>query len=53
MRHQAGRLAPVVTVVAIVAVTVTHHIAAFALTALLVAWWLAECFIRRTHGKAA
>jgi hypothetical protein len=50
-RHQAGRMAAVVTVVAIVAVTVTHHIAAFALTALLVAWWLAERFIQRPTAR--
>jgi hypothetical protein len=46
-RRPTGRLAPVVTVVAIVAVTVTHHVAAFALAALLGAWWLAENLTQR------
>ena len=47
-RDEANRLIPVITVIAIVAVTVTHHISAFALTALLGAWWLAECLFRRS-----
>jgi hypothetical protein len=41
-RREASRLVPVVTVGVIAAVVVTHHVAAFALTALLAAWWLAE-----------
>jgi hypothetical protein len=50
-RHQADRLVPIVTIVAIVAVTVTHHIAAFALAALLAAWWLAEHLIQRPTAR--
>jgi hypothetical protein len=50
-RDEASRLIPVITVIAIVAVTVTHHISAFALTALLGAWWLAEFLFRRSGPK--
>ncbi len=57
-RDEANRLIPVITVIAIVAVTVTHHISAFALAALLGAWWLAESLFRRSgpgrrHGIGA
>ena len=45
-RHSRNRPAHAVTVIAIVAVIVTHHIAGFALAALLVAWWLAEVYTR-------
>jgi hypothetical protein len=41
-RDQAERLTPIVTVVTIAAVTVTHHVSGFALTILLGTWWLAE-----------
>jgi hypothetical protein len=47
-RDETNRLVPVITVIAIVAVTVTHHISAFALTTLLGAWWLAETLFRRS-----
>jgi hypothetical protein len=42
-----GRLTPIVAVVPIVAVTVTHHVSGFALTALLGVWWLAEWFTKQ------
>jgi hypothetical protein len=41
-RQEASRLVPIVTVGAIAAVVITHHVSAFALTGLLAAWWLAE-----------
>ena len=51
-RHQTGRLVPIVTVISIVAVSVTHHVAGLALTALLGAWYLAERFTKRpTAGQ--
>ena len=34
----------IVTVVSILAVTVTHHVVGFALSALLITWWLVERF---------
>ncbi len=46
-RREAGRSAQIVTVIAIVAVCVTHHVVGFALTALLGAWWLAEGLTQR------
>jgi hypothetical protein len=46
-RQESGRLAQTVTVIAIVAVTVTHHVVGFALTGLLGAWWLAARVTRR------
>ena len=46
-RHQASRLVPIATVISIVAVTVTHHVAGFALAALLSAWWGAERLTKR------
>ena len=45
---QTGRLTPIVTVVTIVAVTVTHHVSGFALAILLGAWWLAEWLTKKT-----
>jgi len=47
-RHEDNRLVTVITVVVIIAVTVTHHVAAFALAALLGVWWLAEHLFRRS-----
>lgn len=47
-RGETSRLFPIITLITIAAVTVTHHIAAFALTVLLGAWWLAECLFRRS-----
>jgi hypothetical protein len=41
-RNGGGVTSMVVTVVAIIAVTITHHIVGFALAMLLAAWWLAE-----------
>lgn len=49
-RRVASRLVPIVTVGAIAAVVITHHVSAFALTGLLAAWWLAE---RLTRQRAA
>lgn len=46
-RHETDRSAQLVTVIAIMAVTVTHHVVGFALTALLAAWWLAERLTQR------
>jgi hypothetical protein len=43
-------LAQVVTVMGIIAVIITHHVAGVALTALLGTWWLAE---RVIHQRAA
>ena len=51
-RHQPGRLVPIVTVISIVAVCVTHHVVGFALTALLGAWYMADRFTKRpTAGE--
>jgi hypothetical protein len=47
-RRQASFAPQIITALAIVAVTVIHHVAGFALAALLSAWWLAELFTRRT-----
>ena len=41
-RDQTGRLVPVVTVITIVAVVLTHHVVGFALAGLLGVWWLAD-----------
>jgi hypothetical protein len=41
-RKRGGLASMVVAVVAVIAVTVTHHVVGFALSALLGAWWLAE-----------
>jgi hypothetical protein len=43
-RNRGGLASMVVAVVGIIAVTVTHHVVGFALSGLLVAWWLAEHF---------
>jgi hypothetical protein len=51
VRHEAGPAPQIIAILAIVAVTVTHHVAGFALAALLSAWWLAELLIRRSGGK--
>lgn len=45
-RSQTNRLVPVVTTISIIAVTVTHHVVGFALSALLGIWWLVD---RLTH----
>jgi hypothetical protein len=45
-RHRISPSAWIVTVIAISAVTVTHHVVGFALTGLLGAWWLAELHVR-------
>jgi hypothetical protein len=50
-RQEAGRLVPIVTVSAIAAVVVIHHVSAFALTGLLAAWWLAERLTRRPAAE--
>jgi hypothetical protein len=52
-RQNADRVAQVVTVIAIFAVIVTHHVVGFALTALLGAWWLAERLISRGRAVPA
>jgi len=41
-RNRGGPVSMVVVVVSIIAVTITHHIVGFAMSGLLVAWWLAE-----------
>ncbi len=46
-RHGAGLPALTIAAIAIVAVTVTHHVVGFALTALLGAWWLVERLAQR------
>jgi hypothetical protein len=51
-RREAGRLVPVVTLIVIAAVTVTHHVAGFALAAMLCAWWLAERLLDRPAARA-
>ena len=45
-RQRASLPTLAATAIAIFAVTVTHHVVGFALTALLGAWWLVERFIR-------
>jgi hypothetical protein len=46
-RQGTGLAARIATVVAIVAVIVTHHVVGFALAALLGTWWLAERLTQR------
>ncbi len=46
-RRSESRAAQLITVLAIFAVTVTHHISAFALTAILAMWFLAELIARK------
>jgi hypothetical protein len=46
-----GRLTSIVGAVAIVAVTVTHHVSGFALTALLGVWWLAEWLTKQSAAR--
>ncbi len=48
-RRQPGRGPLLVGAVGVVAVTVTHHVAGFALAAVLVAWWVAERIVRGTQ----
>jgi hypothetical protein len=50
-RGETARLVSPITLIAIAAVTVTHHIAAFALTVVLGAWWLAEFLFRRPDTR--
>ena len=52
-RHETERSPQIATVVAIVAVSVTHHVVGFALTALLGAWWVAERVTQRGTEQAA
>jgi hypothetical protein len=42
VRNEPGRAPLILTVVAIAAVAVTHHVVGFALTVALAAWWVAE-----------
>jgi hypothetical protein len=46
-RNGSTRLGWICAIVCLGAVVVTHHVVAFALTAVLGAWWLAECVLRR------
>lgn len=50
-RTAAGYPAQLVTVVAIFAVTVTHHVSAFALAGVLGAWYLASVIARRPRAE--
>ena len=50
-RRQPGFAPQIVTGLAIVAVTITHHVAGFALAALLSAWWLAELITGRPGAE--
>ena len=50
-RDQAGRLTPIVTVVIVAAVVITHHVSGFALTILLGAWWLAELLTKQATAR--
>ena len=50
-RTAAGYPAQLVTVVAIFAVTVTHHVSAFALTGVLGTWYLASVIARRPRAQ--
>jgi hypothetical protein len=50
-RDLPERLTHLVTVVAIAAVIVTHHVSGFALTALLGAWWLAEWLTKQPAAR--
>jgi hypothetical protein len=46
-RREGNRAPQIITALAVVGVTVSHHVVGFALAALLVTWWLAEVFTRR------
>ena len=48
-RQATLRPALIGAVIAIAAVSVTHHVVSFALAALLTAWWLAERLARNPH----
>jgi hypothetical protein len=50
-RRVRGYAQLVVAIVAIGAVTVTHHVVGFALAALLDTWWLVECFTHRPSSE--
>ena len=50
-RENEGRAAQIVTVLAIGAVTVTHHISAFALTGILAMWFFAELIARKPREQ--
>jgi hypothetical protein len=51
-RQQSGYPPLTAAIVVIVAVTVTHHVVGFALTALLGAWWLIERFtVRPSYAR--
>ena len=50
-RKNEGRAAQIVTVLAIGAVTVTHHISAFALTGILAMWFFAELIAQKPREQ--
>ena len=50
-RKNESRAAQIVTILAIVAVTVTHHISAFALTSILTMWYLVELIARKPREQ--
>ena len=50
-RAQVSWLVPMVTAISIIAVTVTHHVVGFALTALLGAWWIADRLTQRGAAR--
>lgn len=50
-RDRTQRLTRIVTVVAIAAVIITHHVSGFALTILLGAWWLAEWLTKQPTAR--
>lgn len=50
-RRETNLPAPAITVVAIEAVVITHHIVGFALAALLGAWWLIERLTNRPPAE--
>ncbi len=51
-RNSGGLASMVVAVVSIIGVTVTHHVVGFAVSGLLVVWWLAE-YVGCRAAKAA
>ena len=50
-RKNEGRAAQIVTVLAIGAVTITHHISAFALTGILAMWFFTELIARKPREQ--
>lgn len=50
-RAQPTLVSLVVSTIAILAVTASHHVAGFALSALLVTWWMTELFVRRASRE--